>query len=169
MVTWRLALVVLLARTGRAISGMPLLRADQGHGTAHGAHVPPPEPVSAPRPADGDGAGRRLAANNAAELTAWQAGYDALGGPAWTHCADARDDPCGRCTYATREARGGRFVHCAGGHITSSSPHAARSPKRSTVGRIPALPAGCSGGVSAGLAGIADALALLPDLQARKR
>ena len=45
---------------------------------------------------------------DAAELAAWQAGFDAMGGNGWTpHCSDKRNDPCG-CSKVT----------CSGGHIT---------------------------------------------------
>jgi hypothetical protein len=46
------------------------------------------------------------------ECSAWQELYDVTNGPKWSHCSDARSDPCS-CSYGSGD--GG--VYCSGGHF----------------------------------------------------
>jgi len=50
----------------------------------------------------------------AVECGAWQDLYDATNGAQWSHCSDARSDPC-----SCGDGGGGAGVDCTGGHITS--------------------------------------------------
>ena len=125
------ALFAAMARAGREGYRTPVLHEDREHPVpVFEAPDAADAPFLAPNPATAsgsegsegsEGTSRRRLSLSRIDLSAWQVGYDALGGSAWTHCADARDDPCGRCTYATRVKRGGRFVHCSGGRITHVS------------------------------------------------
>jgi hypothetical protein len=47
------------------------------------------------------------------ECAAWQDFYDATNGPQWSHCSDARSDPC---SCYIKDV--GDPVACTGGHIT---------------------------------------------------
>jgi hypothetical protein len=70
----------------------------------------PPPPTPKPPPAICMGESADLAA---LECAAWQDLYDATDGPKWSHCSDARSDPCS-CSYGDNGQ-----VDCTGGHITT--------------------------------------------------
>ena len=65
------------------------------------------------------------------DCTAWQGGFDAMGGAGWTHCSDKRDDPCS-CSSAGNDGDVAD-VTCAGGRITRVSMH-----DNSATGTLPA-------------------------------